>query len=123
MAVNVKLWGKKLSLNIRFECRAGEEILEEQREAYERMLAEWHVVNESLPVVKEYVVHHDEASVKGPIVDIYEYVTPVALLVRRSSTKRVVALLLDYCFDPEEGIALLFEDERPVSVTPQSSVL
>ena len=51
------------------------------------------------------------------------YVTPTHLVGLDNDGIRSVGLLCDYRYDPEEGLALVFENERLSEITTQSDCL
>ena len=54
--------------------------------------------------------------------NIFKYVMPKSISVPKAK-KRVVALMCNYKFDMEHGIAVIFEDEKFKKVGPQDLVL
>lgn len=115
----VHLWGRSLNLEIEFEQYANEEVLASQRDALERLLAAWDVVEQSLSKLKEYCLSNMGEDAGESVDNIFRIVVPTTLYVLRDESPRVVSLLCECRFDPEHGAALRFEDERLKDVGPQ----
>ena len=76
--------------------------------------------DEALPALEGYILCRDGNDIGCVVKEIFDVVETKVLFMKRSDFQRVVAIMLDYRFDPEEGIAILFEDERFVSIGPQN---
>lgn len=121
--VKVTLWGRKLELEVVFDCYEGEEVLPSQVEALEKITSSWHVVEESKAALVAYCL--DRAELKEDTIssDFFSHVTPASLYVPRETKDRVVALMCEFDGDPEEGLAVVFSNESLETVEPQSSIL
>ncbi len=114
-----KLWGREFTLSVYFEDLDDTGASEAQWDAYGRILSSWQVINDALPDLKEYCLKVD-----GQIVDnVFTCVIPKYLFVADEDAKRVVALMCDYRYDPEHGIAIVFENEVLSEIGMQDIVL
>ena len=120
MSVDLFFWGRQVKMSVRYECSSGEEVQIIQREAFQRIVSSPRMFDEALPALEEYILRRDGNEIGCVVKEIFEFVDPKVLFIKRSDFQRVVAIMLDYRFDPEEGIAILFEDERLVSIGPQN---
>lgn len=79
----------------------------------------------TLPAVEAYCRAADrEAFGDGPIGNIFRYVMPQQLFVKRTGNdSRVVGLLCACRFDEENGLAVVFRDERLERVGTQNIIL
>lgn len=55
--------------------------------------------------------------------NIFKYVAPKYLYVARNNEKHVVAIMCNYKFDPENGIAVIFENEKFSKIGMQDIIL
>ncbi len=122
--INAAIWGRPFEIDVVFDCYKGEDVLSVQEDALDAIQEKWQVVDAALEPLKKYCVQHDGDQIGSDTIDnIFKYVKPVSLYVMRASKKRVVALMCDYRFDPEHGIALEFENETLRKIAPQDDVL
>ena len=54
--------------------------------------------------------------------DIFKYVIPEAIYVKRNKRKHQIALLCNYRFDEEHGIAITYEDEKLKKIGTQDII-
>ena len=108
---SIKIWGKKLSVDIIFDHYENEEVLPVQKEAITRILENTKVLDDAEPKVKKYCLKSDLIEEKN-IEDIFRYVKPNSLIAMRSKKDRVVILLCDYSLNPEHGLAIEFKNEK-----------
>lgn len=120
----MSIWERKLELPLMYECYAGEEVLESQKEAFAMFEDNAKEVAESLDQVKKYVKKTGAAQLAGDeIENIFKYVMPKSIFVPHSKKRRTVAIMCNYKFDMEHGIAVVFENGQFKKVGPQDIVL
>lgn len=118
------IWGREFNLSVRFEDLDEEGIEGRQWDAYGRIISGWSEIDGSLARVMEYCLESNPEELAGqPTDNIFRYVIPKYLFIPQDPERRVVALMCDYRFDPEHGIAVVFEDENLASIGPQDIVL
>ena len=118
----ITIWGREFELNICYECYTGETILQGQKEAADNFLSAIDAVEESKDEVEKYVLMSKEINM--PNVDnIFKYVMPKNIYVPRNLKKHVVAIMCDYKFDIEHGIAVVFENEHFNEIGAQDIIL
>lgn len=122
MTSDMNLWGRDFSLPVYYECDTDQDVLEMQKEAKNTLLASWDVVEDSKQAVEDYCLNRDGDQVENPITNIFRYVIPTNILVLRSEDSRKAALMCNYRFDPEHGLAAVFENEQLVAVVPQDEL-
>lgn len=122
MTNDMNLWGRDFSLPVYYECDTDQDVLEMQKEAKNTLLASWDVVEDSKQAVEDYCLNRDGDQVENPITNIFRYVIPTNILVLRSENSRKAALMCNYRFDPEHGLAAVFENEQLVAVVPQDEL-
>ena len=122
MTNNMNLWGRDFSLPVYYECDTDQDVLDMQKEAKNTLLASWDVVEGSKQAVEDYCLNRDGDQIENPITNIFRYVIPTSILVLRSEDSRKAALMCNYRFDPEHGLAAVFENEQLVAVVPQDEL-
>lgn len=122
MTNDMNLWGRDFSLPVYYECDTDQDVLDMQKEAKNALLASWNVVEDSKQAVEDYCLNRDGDQIENPITNIFRYVIPTNILVLRSEDSRKAALMCNYRFDPEHGLAAVFENEQLVAVVPQDEL-
>lgn len=121
--VKVNLWGREFELFISYSCYPGEEVTDIQKNAVEVFCDNIVSVDTMLDELKKYVEKTSEAAVKLSEIDnIFKYVMPKSIFVPRSSNK-VVAIICNYKFDMENGIAVVFESGKFKEIGTQDIII
>ena len=120
---NIKIWNREFELEVIFSGYPEEQITDEQKNSYEKLLGSAEEIEKSLSYVKKYVCEKSNNSIVETDVDnIFKYVMPRYIYV--SKTKRqCVAIMCDYRFDIENGIAVVFVDGKYKDIGSQDIVL
>lgn len=118
----LQIWGREFELSIVYECYPGEEILDSQRTEFE-LLTTADIIDTSLESVKEYVIRTASSQVDTPIENIFKYVLPKSIFVPHNKKTPSVAIMCNYKFDMEHGIAVVFESGKYKRVGTQDIVL
>lgn len=123
--LNIEIWGRKFSLNVEYDCYAGEKITPEQMEAVERF-SNNHIswLDKAKGVVVKYckeAVDGDDENQKKD--NIFSYVKPEAVFVKRDSQKSRIALMCKYRYDPEHGLAIVFDKKGNIAIGNQDIIL
>lgn len=124
--LTLEIWGRKLDIEVVYDIYEGEKILEEQTDAYDKFMA----ASSALFAVAENEVKKYCLSVNGEdipeasITNIFRYVKPKTIYIKRSTGKdRVVALLCAYKFNPDDGIAIVFKNETFSKIGTENIIL
>ncbi len=118
----ITIWGRIFDLPAVLECYPGETVLDSQKAALEWLLENDRIVDGSLSKVKDYVQKNAEELKNAGIENIFKYVVPKSIFVPHN-TKSTVAILCNYKFDIEHGLAVVFEKGRLLTVCPQDDIL
>lgn len=132
--VKLDIYGKKFNLNVHYRAYSGEEITEGQyitALSFEKNAN----INATLNRLRDYIIEDSEYidpdNKIDSIDDIFEYVNPKTLFIPRIMYKpkelngeknRYAAILFDYTLD-EHGIALVFKNERLISIGSQDIII
>lgn len=122
--LNITIWNRKFELEVDYDCFEEEEITEKQKEAFEQLVEKCDFFEGALSHSKDYCIKHNKEDVGGEKIDnIFKYIMPKSIYVIRDKEKRSIALMCDYKFDLEHGIAIVYEDEKFVKIVEQDAVL
>ena len=122
--MDLNILDRDFSLEIEFDCYSGETITKEQKIAIKEFAAhpEW-IKNAKAAVedyCKEQVMKDGDNSKKD---NIFSYIKPDYLFVKRDDNDPRVAIMCKYRYDPEHGLAVVFSHEGKVSVGIQDIIL
>ena len=108
--MSIAIWERKFELDVIYKTFAGKGITALQGEAAD-MFYKKKEFNDSLEQIKMYVMSNGglENGVTG-IDNIFRYVMPKCIYIPKANN-RTVAILCDYRFDPEHGIAVVYEND------------
>ena len=122
--VSIEIWDRKFDLNVVFDCYSDESVTGEQLAALDKFISnpKW------IAVAKKAVVKFCEKKVKGDAdnqkkENIFSYIKPEVIFIKRDKTKPRVALLCKYRYDPEHGLAVVFDTNGNVIVGSQDIIL
>ena len=116
------IWGRAFELNVQYDCYEDEDILPAQKVAFAFFKGEADHILNSDQEIKKYCFENNGAEIGEVIDNIFKYVIPVSIFVKRDEKKHVVAVMCNYKFDIEHGIALLFVNEKLVQIGSQDIV-
>ena len=122
MNKKIAAWGREFELKVVFDVYTGEDVLNEQKEAMDAFLSVSDTLLSDDKEIKQYCVDNNKNEVGDSIENIFRYVIPTTLLIKRNTEKHVVALLCNYRFDEEHGLALVYENEKLVLIGSQDEV-
>lgn len=120
----ITIWGRAFELPVMYECYKGETVLASQREAFVLLEDNAAEVAESLEAVKKYVRKTGTGQLAdGAIENIFKYVMPKSVFVPHIKKHRIAAIMCNYKFDMEHGIAVVFENGKFKEIGAQDIVL
>ena len=109
----IVIWGRKFEIEIKYDCYTGEEVLDIQKEALAAFLKSEKSIADSLETVKKYCLDQNGQDINDNVItNIFKYVLPKYLYIVRNIDKHIVAIMCNYKFDSENGIAVVFENEK-----------
>jgi hypothetical protein len=124
MTKTIQIWGRKMEIEIRYESYPNDPVIAEQQIAAKMILDNPDIFNDALDDVKTYCKENCNNMIQETAIEnVFQYVLPEALYVEQNREKRSVALMCNYKFDEEHGIAVVFENEHFVQVGPQDIIL
>lgn len=124
MNKTITIWERQFDLQVIFDCFDSEEVLPIQEQALKEFLKAENTIQESKKQLEKYILNDEYAEIEGNSIDnIFKYVIPTDIYIPRTPETRTVALLCDYRFDEEHGIAIVFENEQFKEIGEQDIVL
>ena len=121
---NIVIWDRAFDLSVVYECYSGEEVLESQRESFAMLEENVQEVTDSLEAVKEYVRETSAGKLgEDRIENIFKYVMPKMIFVPHTPKHRIAAIMCNYKFDMEHGIAVVFENGKLKEIGPEDIAL
>lgn len=122
--VRLMIWGRDFNIPVEYDCYIGETVTPEQDKAVKNFLShpDW------LAKAKNYVeVFCRDSVVKDSRNDkkdnIFSYIKPEYLFVKRDSKEPRVVMVCKYRYDPEHGLAIVFSYEGEIKVDSQDMIL
>ena len=116
------IWGRAFELEVKYDCYAGEEVLETQKETV-ALLNDDNITEESLDEVKKYCLSLNSEEIEQPIEIIFKFVATKYLFVPRDNEIKIIAIMCNYRFDMDNGIAVVFEDGELSEIGSQNIIL
>ena len=124
MTKKISIWGREFDLKVVFDCFDDEEILPIQEQALKSFLKADAAIEDSKKQVESYILNDDYAELETDSIDnIFKFVIPTDIYIPRTPETRTAALLCDYRFDEEHGLAIVFENEHFKEIGEQDIVL
>lgn len=121
--INMTIWGREFELPVMIKQFKGKDITETQKEAADEFESCESVVNAARKDVEQYVLNNGLKDTGATEVDnIFKYVIPKSISIPKAKD-RVVAIMCNYKFDMEHGIAIVFENEKFKNIGPQDIIL
>ncbi len=122
--VQLSIWGRSFNIPIEYDCYEGETVTPEQVDA----LSNFSSHKEWLDKAKSYVVSfcrndvmEDKENEKKD--NIFSYIKPEYLFVKRDPNKPRVIVVCKYRYDPEHGLAIVFSYDGKITVGSQDMIL
>ena len=123
-SMDISVWGREFTLPVFYDCYQGESVIEEQILMVYWFIANQHWLLEAKSRVVSYCrteVMEDARNQKKD--NIFSYVKPECLFVKRDGKRPRIALMCKYRYDPEHGLAVVFSCDGSISVGSQDIIL
>lgn len=123
--ITLDIWGRNLELEIIFDCFENEEITSIQKDTLENFKSNSEqILNDSYYKIKDYCTENFASLIADNFDNIYRYVKPKQIYIKRSVTnKKIAGLLCNFKFDIEHGLAVYIEDGKVTKVGSQDIIL
>lgn len=121
--VKMNIWGRDFKLDVIYDMYEGESITALQKETLKAFIESEEVINDALDKVKQHIIKSELSGGLTSIDNVFKYVKPKAVFIKRDKKKRVAALLCDYKFDIEHGIAVALRNEKVVAIGSEDLII
>lgn len=124
-SITLTIWGRELDLEVEHDCFEGEEITSIQKETYEEFMSNFEeIFADAHSMIKDFCMENYSAYVTDNFVNIFRYIKPKQLYIKRSVTnKRIAGILCSFKFDMEHGLAIYIENGKVSTVGTQDIIL
>lgn len=122
MNKRINVWGRAFDLKIIFDCYDDEEVYDTQNDALKHFVLESDAILNDHSELDKYCINRNGNEIGSAVSNIFKYVIPTTLFIKRDKEKRVVMLLCNYRFDEEHGIALVYENEKLKEIISQDDI-
>lgn len=120
--LQIHIWGRDFDLNVSYHNFPGEEVTNNQAMTLKAISSV--DFSEALNSVEQYIMKYNGFEIKENNIDnIFKYVIPKSIVITRDENLRVFAIICNYRFDMEHGLAVVFENEKYKAVGPQDFIL
>lgn len=121
--IELSIWDRKFKLSVEYDCYEGESVTVSQKKSLKSFLDHPDWLKQAKADVEGYcrdAVFEDDDNEKKD--NIFSYVKPEYLFIIRDEKKPRVALICDYRYDPEHGLAIVFSNEGKVKIGGQDII-
>ena len=122
--VNINIWGREFSLEVKYDCYFGEEVTQCQKETFERFYYNPMWIEKAKRNVEMFCkkrVESDDENCQRD--DIFSYIKPEYIFVKHDEKRPRIALMCKYRYDLEHGLAVVFDANGNVTVGIQDIIL
>lgn len=118
------IWGRELDIKVIYDCYDNEEVIANQIKAYEEFAKISQIILEEVyKQLKAYCKENYKEQIEEEFDNIFKYIMPKTLYIKRSVEDRIVALLCNFKFDTEHGLAVVIKNEEVVNIGNQDIIL
>ena len=122
--VKLNIWDREFDIEVVYDKYSDETVLTAQEKALEDFMRATEEIESSLTVVKEYCLYNNREEIGSDYIDnIFKYVMPKYLYVARDNANHKVAIMCNYRYDEENGIAIVFKNEKFLQIGKQDIIL
>ena len=120
--IRLNIWDRLFDLDIIYQNYSDEVVSDNQKNIASAIPSI--DFNKQLEGLKKYIIKNNSYEMDEEIIhNIFRYVIPKSIYIPIDSDKSIFAIMCDYKFDMEHGIAVVYEDERFKAVGPQDIIL
>lgn len=122
--INLMIWGRDFTIPIAYECYDSETVTAEQRKAAETFASHPGRIEAAKNKVEQYckeAVMEDAENQKKD--NIFSYIKPERLFVKHDKGSPRTALMCKYRYDPEHGLAVVFNADGSTTIGSQDIII
>lgn len=122
--IKLSIWDRDFELDIYYDCYHGESVLDIQKDAVEQIKKATTAIEISKKELEDYIISKNSEDIGSSNVDnIFKYVMPKNVYIPRNEEKQIVAIMCNYRFDMEHGLAVVFENGQFKEIGEEDIIL
>lgn len=122
--IQMEIWGRQFNVDVYYKNFQGNEITQYQKDSYTEFIDAYDEIEKSKNKIIDYIEeYYSENLLEEKVENIFKYVIPKTIYIPKEEKKRIVALLCDFKFDIEHGLAIIFENEKFNEIVTQDEIL
>ena len=122
--VNINVWDRDMTIEIVYDCFDNEEITDLQQETYKQFVQlKEEILKQAYLMLEDYCKLNYPDDLKDGFDNIFKYVKPKQLYIKRSSNNKIAGILCDFKLDMEHGLAVYIENGVVTNIGPQDIIL
>ncbi len=122
--LEIIIWDREFTLPVEYDCYEDETVTKGQIKALKSFVTHKEWLTKAKKSTEDYcrkeVMADDENQKKG---NIFSYIKPDYLFVKRDAANSRVALMCKYRYDMEHGLAIVFSSKGEITVGIQDIIL
>lgn len=122
--LELTIWNRVFNVSVDYDIFEDEEVLQDQLDTLDMFISHPEWIDKSKQYVEEYCNEALQNDKSNEMKDnIFSYVKPDYLFVKYETRKHRIAIMCNYKYDEEHGIAIVFDTEGNISVGEQEIIL
>lgn len=118
------IWGRELDIKVVYDCYDNEEVIDNQVKAYQEFVKNSeNIFEEVYKQLEMYCKKNYKEQFEESFDNIFKYIMPKTLYIKRSIEDRIVAILCNFKFDNEHGLAVVIKNEQVINIGNQDIIL
>ena len=121
--IDINIWGRIFTCRVKYRCHNGETVTQEQINTFNKFIKQTKAIEVAKYKVESFcrnqVLMDDKNKKKD---NIFSYIMPDYIFVDREIEPHV-AIMCNYRYDPEHGLAIVFDANGNVTVGTQDIIL
>ena len=122
--IQLEIWGRLFDLDVIYDCYEDEEILDSQKMAFNKFIENnTKLLQTAYSEIEKYCRKNHSDELEDDFENIFKYVKPESLFIKRRPDDRIIALMCKFKFDLEHGLAVVIKNEEAFEVGLQDIIL
>lgn len=122
--ISIKIWDRDFSLNVDYNCYPGEKVTAKQEEMVYMLMKHHEWFDKAKKKVVDYCkdkVNEDESNQKKG--NVFSYLKPEYIFVKHDDSNSTIAIMFKYRYEPEHGLAVVFDENGNIKIGIQDIIL
>lgn len=124
--LKMTIWNREFIIKECFDCYEGEEITQYQKDAFSNFMEDYQkIIDSILPDLVDYCLKNNRDEIgSDEITNIFKYVIPTTLFVKRNkNSEHVIAIICNYKFNPDDGLSIVFKDNKLIEIGTENVII